>query len=73
MGFLGITDPVQVLELEKKLIEKIKGFILELGKGFSFIGNQYLLEYNNKAYFVDMLCLSGVAVVGGNRIKNREF
>jgi hypothetical protein len=28
---------------------------LELGRGFSFIGNQYRLEYNNKEYFVDML------------------
>lgn len=28
---------------------------MELGRGFSFIGNQYRLEYNNKEYFVDML------------------
>jgi predicted nuclease of restriction endonuclease-like (RecB) superfamily len=55
LGFLGITEPVHELELEKRLIEKIKAFILELGKGFSFIGNQYRLEYNNKEYFVDML------------------
>ena len=55
LGFLGITEPVQELELEKRLIEKIKAFVLELGKGFSFIGNQYRLEYNNKEYFVDML------------------
>ncbi len=55
LGFLGITEPVHELELEKRLIEKIKAFILELGNGFSFIGNQYQLEYNNKEYFVDML------------------
>ena len=55
LGFLGITEPVRELELEKRLIGKIKAFILELGKGFSFIGNQYRLEYNNKEYFVDML------------------
>ena len=36
-------------------MEKIKSFILELGKGFTFIGNQYCLEYNGKEYFVDML------------------
>jgi predicted nuclease of restriction endonuclease-like (RecB) superfamily len=55
LGFLGITEPTKELELEKRLIAKIRNFILELGKGFSFIGNQHRLEYNNKEYFVDML------------------
>lgn len=55
LGFLGITEPIRELELEKRLIEKIRYFILELGKGFTFIGNQYRLEYNSKEYFVDML------------------
>ena len=55
LGFLGITEPVKELELEKRLTEKIKAFILELGKGFTFIGNQYRLEYNGKEYFVDLL------------------
>ena len=55
LGFLGITEPVKEVELEKRLIAKIKNFVLELGKGFSFIGNQYRLEYNGKEYFIDML------------------
>ena len=55
LGSLGITEPVKELELEKRLVAKIKSFLLELGRGFSFIGNQYRLEYNNKEYFVDML------------------
>jgi predicted nuclease of restriction endonuclease-like (RecB) superfamily len=55
LGFLGLTEHVKELELEKRLVEKIKSFVLELGKGFTFIGNQYRLEYNNKEYFVDML------------------
>lgn len=55
LGFLDITEPVKELELENRLITKIRAFVLELGKGFSFIGNQYRLEYNNKEYFVDML------------------
>jgi len=55
LGFLGITEPVKELELENRLIAKIRAFILELGRGFSFLGNQYRLEYNNKEYFVDML------------------
>lgn len=55
LGFLGITEKVKETELEKRLVEKIKTFVLELGKGFSFVGNQYRLEYNHKEYFVDML------------------
>jgi predicted nuclease of restriction endonuclease-like (RecB) superfamily len=55
LGFLGITEKVKETDLEKRLVEKIKNFVLELGKGFTFIGNQYRLEYNNKEYFVDML------------------
>lgn len=54
-GFLGITEPVKELALENRLIAKIRSFILELGKGFTFISNQHRLEYNSKEYFVDML------------------
>ncbi len=43
LGFLGITEKVKEAELEKRLVEKIKSFILELGEGFTFIGNQYRL------------------------------
>ncbi|WP_304130765.1 YhcG family protein [Ignavibacterium album] len=55
LGFLGLTEPSKEQELEKRLIAKIKEFILELGKGFCFIGNQYKLELNGKEYFVDLL------------------
>lgn len=55
LGFLGLTEPVAELELEKRLIEKIKIFMLELGKGFAYIGNQFRIEYNGKEYFVDLL------------------
>ena len=55
LGFLGVTQPIKEIELENQLVDKIKHFILELGKGFTFIGNQYRVEYNNKEYFVDML------------------
>ncbi len=38
LGFLGLTQSVRENELEKRLVEKIKHFLLELGKGFTFIG-----------------------------------
>ncbi len=55
LDFLGITKQVLERELEKRLVERIKRFILELGKGFSFIGNQYRLKLENNEYFVDLL------------------
>lgn len=55
LGFLGVAEKIHELNFEKKLVEKIKLFILELGKGFSYIGNQYRLEYNKKEYVIDML------------------
>lgn len=50
-----MTQSVREKELEQRLVEKIKHFVLELGKGFTFIGNQHRLEYNGKEYFVDIL------------------
>lgn len=55
MGFLGVTEPLLELELERRLVEKIKQFLLELGQGFTYIGNQHVLSYNGKDYKVDML------------------
>ena len=36
-------------------LKKIKMVLLELGNGFSFIGNQYKIEVANKEYFIDLL------------------
>jgi len=55
LDFLGVSRPVLERELEKRIVEKIKHFILELGSGFSFIGNQYRLELDGDEYFVDLL------------------
>lgn len=55
MGFLGVTEPLLELELERRLVEKIKQFLLELGQGFTFIGNQHVLSYNGKDYKIDLL------------------
>ena len=55
LGFLGLTKSVKERELEQRLIEKIKHFVLTLGKGFAYIGNQHRIEFNGKEYFVDIL------------------
>ncbi len=55
LEFLGLSAPLKELELERRLVEKIKLFLLELGNGFTFIGNQYRLALGNKDYAVDLL------------------
>jgi len=55
LDFLDITKPVLERELEMRLVEKVKRFMLEMGKGFSFIGNQHRLTLGNSEYFVDLL------------------
>lgn len=55
LDFLGITKPVLEKELENRLIENIRDLLLELGYGFSFIGNQYRLKLNQKEYLIDLL------------------
>lgn len=55
LDFLGITRLVFEKELERRIVEKAKDFMLELGAGFSFIGNQYRLELEGTEYFVDLL------------------
>ena len=55
LGFLGVKHQIKERELERRLVEKIKLFLLELGDGFSFIGNQHRLTLGQKEYFVDLL------------------
>lgn len=42
-------------ELENALIEKLEHFLLELGKGFAFIGQQYKITLNNTHFYVDLV------------------
>jgi len=53
--FISINNNYKEQELENKMIEKIKNVLLELGTGFSFIGNQYKLVVGNKDYYIDLL------------------
>jgi predicted nuclease of restriction endonuclease-like (RecB) superfamily len=41
--------------LEQALLERLKDFLLELGAGFAFVGNQYRIEVNGDEFFLDLL------------------
>lgn len=50
-------EPKKLLEseIENRMVEKIKTVLLELGYGFSFIGNQYRITHEGREYFIDLL------------------
>jgi len=55
--FLGFPEqkPILEKELEAKLIRHIEDFLLELGRGFMFVGSQQRITINNTHYYVDMV------------------
>jgi len=55
LEFLGIGRAVRERELEDRLIECLRDFILELGYGFCFVGRQHRLTLGRKEYFIDLL------------------
>ncbi|EGV17869.1 PDDEXK nuclease domain-containing protein [Thiocapsa marina] len=55
LEFLGLRQAVQERELEDRLIQRLRDFLLELGYGFCFVGRQYRLVLGEKEYFIDLL------------------
>ncbi len=57
LEFLGLPEQEKYSEsnLEQKLIDNLQTFLLELGKGFAFIGRQYPLTIGNRHYHIDLV------------------
>jgi predicted nuclease of restriction endonuclease-like (RecB) superfamily len=57
LEFLDISRDYKITEreLEQKIIDNLQKFILELGKGFSFIARQFRIKLNKKHYHVDLV------------------
>lgn len=53
--FLTMTKPFHEKDIERQLIAHITKFLLELGKGFAFVGQQYHLEVGETNYYIDLL------------------
>jgi len=54
-SFLTLESKAQELDVERQLTVRITKFLLELGKGFAFIGRQYPLQVGEKDYRLDLL------------------
>ena len=53
--FITLKEEYKEKELEEAMITKIRNVLLELGKGFSFVGNQYKVTIENEDFYVDLL------------------
>lgn len=53
--FLNIGEEAHERAVEKELVKHVTSFLLELGAGFAFVGNQYPLNVAGKDYFLDLL------------------
>jgi predicted nuclease of restriction endonuclease-like (RecB) superfamily len=53
--FLNLPDPHSESDLQRGLVRQMKNFILELGKDFLFIGEEYKLQVGNSDFYIDLL------------------
>jgi predicted nuclease of restriction endonuclease-like (RecB) superfamily len=57
LDFFQIPEPYHVSEsdLEERIISNLQLFLLEIGKGFAFIGRQYRITLDNRPHYVDLV------------------
>ncbi len=53
--FLNLPNPHSESDLQRGLVRQMKNFILELGKDFLFIGEEYKLQVGNSDFYIDLL------------------
>lgn len=54
-NFLALREGYKEKELEKKMMKRIRDVLLELGNGWSFVGNQYKVTVGKEDYYIDLL------------------
>jgi predicted nuclease of restriction endonuclease-like (RecB) superfamily len=55
LEFLNLPEQHNEADLQKGLVSQMKAFLLELGKDFLFMGQEYRLQVGNKDFFIDLL------------------
>ena len=60
LEFLDVEEPIAEKDLRKSIIRHLKDFILEIGKNFTFVGEEYRVQVGNHDYFLDYCFSTGV-------------
>lgn len=55
LEFLDLPEKVSEYDLRKAIIHNLKNFILEIGKDFTFVGEEYRVQVGNKDFYIDLL------------------
>jgi len=55
LDFLNLPEVHSESELQKSVVANLKNFILEFGKDFAFVGQEYRIQVGNHDYFIDLL------------------
>jgi len=55
LDFLNLPESHSEKELQKSIVSNLKDFIIEFGKDFAFIGQEYRIQVGNNDYFIDLL------------------
>ena len=74
LDFLDVPEPVLERDLQKSIIRNLKDFILEIGKDFTFIGEEYRVQVGKHDYYIDLLFYHrGLSCLVAFELKIGEF
>ena len=74
LDFLDVPEPMSVHDLQKSIIRNLKDFILEIGKDFTFVGEEYRVQVGNHDFFIDLLFYHrGLSCLVAFELKIGEF
>lgn len=74
LDFLDVPDMVSESDLQKSIIRNLKDFILEIGRDFTFVGEEYRVQVGNHDYYIDLLFYHrGLSCLVAFELKIGEF
>ena len=74
LEFLDAPKGGSEKDFQKSILENLKNFVLEIGKDFSFIGNEYRVQVGNHDYYIDLLFYHrGLSCLVAFELKIGEF
>ena len=74
LDFLDVPETVSERDLQKSIIRNLKDFILEIGKDFTFIGEEYRVQVGKHDYYIDLLFYHrGLSCLVAFELKIGEF
>lgn len=74
LDFLDVPETISEHDLQKSIIRNLKDFILEIGRDFTFIGEEYRVQVGNHDYYIDLLFYHrGLSCLVAFELKIGEF